>query len=206
MPGELSAQQTERLLFVSQALLHKEGGQEHKHIRLDQTIEQVKIQAEHCGDEHRHHELDQLHDDERAQHIAEQSHTQAGGPDGDLQDIHGRHDRRRSRQTLEEAFPAARVDAGVFDEHDAHQGQSCGDVQILRGRLDAEHTNEVGARDIQRHAHQIRHIPFAVLTQQPDEEIVEKSHDRFQDGLAPGDVIDPQIPRQQDRTEHQETP
>ena len=64
----------------------------------------------------------------------------------------------------------------------------------LRGGLDAEHTDEVAAPDVQRHAHQIRHIPFAVFAQQPDEEIVDGGHDRLKDSLTLGDVFDPQIP------------
>ena len=95
------------------------------------------------------------------------------------------------------------MDAGILDEHDAHERQSRRDVQILRGGLDAEHTDKVAAPDVQRHAHQIRHIPFAVFAQQPDEEIVDGGHDRLKDSLTLGDVLDPQIPRQQDRTENQ---
>ena len=110
----------QKSFFVSDILFHKQGSQEDEHIGLDQAVEQVKVQAEHSRHKDRHHLLDELHDDERAQHVAEQSHTQAGGPNGDLQNVHGGHDGGRSRQALEEADPAARVDPGILDEADAH--------------------------------------------------------------------------------------
>ncbi len=87
--------------------------------------------------------------------------------------------------------------------NDAHQGQSAVTFRSFVGGLmpNTPMRLEHAIYSATLIGYGTYRLPF--LTQQPDEEIVDKSHDRFQDGLAPGDVIDPQIPRQQDRTEHQ---
>lgn len=90
------------------------------------------------------------------------------------------------------------MDAGILDQADAHQSKGRRDVQVLCGGLDAEHTDQVGAADVQRHAHQIGDIALSTFAQQAHKEIIDRSNDRFQDGLPLGDVIHPQIPRQQD--------
>ena len=90
------------------------------------------------------------------------------------------------------------MDAGILDQADAHQSKGRCDVQVLCGGLDAEHTDQVGAADVQRHAHQIGDIALSTFAQQAHKEIIDRSNDRFQDGLPLGDVIHPQIPRQQD--------
>ena len=104
-------------------------------------------------------------------------------------------------QALEEANAAACMDAGILDQADAHQSKGRCDVQVLCGGLDAEHTDQVGAADVQRHAHQIGDIALSTFAQQAHKEIIDRSNDCFQDGLPLGDVIHPQIPRQQDGTD-----
>ena len=186
------------LLFSTNTLFHEQRGEEDKDIGLDETIEQIKVQAEDGRHEHRDHQLDELHDDESAQHVAEQSHTQAGGADGDLEDVHGGHDGGRSGEALEEALAAPGMDAGILDEADAHERQRSGDIQILRGGLDAEHADEVRTGDVESHRHEVRHIPSALLAQQAREEVVDGGDDHLKDGLPPGDVVHLEVPGEQD--------
>ena len=54
------------LLFSTNTLFHEQRGEEDKDIGLDETIEQIKVQAEDGRHEHRNHQLDELHDDESA--------------------------------------------------------------------------------------------------------------------------------------------
>ena len=189
-------------LFLSaDALFHEQRGEEDKDIGLDETIEQIKVQAEDGRHEHRDHQLDELHDDESAQHVAEQSHTQAGGADGDLEDVHGGHDGGGGGEALEEALAAPGMDAGILDEADAHERQRSGDIQILRGGLDAEHADQVAEGDVDGHGHQVRHIAPALFAQQTFKEISACEVGHFQHGLTLADMVHLQVSGKQDRAD-----
>ena len=92
----------------------------------------------------------------------------------------------------------------ILDKHDAHQRQRSGHIQILCGGLYAEHTDHVGAGNVQRHGHQIRHITAALLAQQPFKEVFAKGVQRFQCCLTLADVIHLQVAGKQDGAHHQQ--
>ena len=95
------------------------------------------------------------------------------------------------------------MDAGILDEADTHERQRSGDIQILRGGLDAEYTDEVRTGDVESHRHEVRHIPSALLAQQAREEVVDRGDDQLKDGLPPGDVVYLEVPGEQDGDDDQ---
>ena len=105
---------------------------------------------------------------------------------------------------LEKARAAPGANACILDEHDAHQRQRSGHVQILCGGLYAEHTDHVGAGNVQRHGHQVGHIAAALLAQQPFKEVFAKGVQRFQCCLTLADVIHLQVAGKQDGAHHQQ--
>ena len=95
------------------------------------------------------------------------------------------------------------MDAGIFDQHNAHNGQRCGNIQVLCGGLETNDADQVGAGNVQCNRDQVRHILFAGFAQQIFEEVIHGYHSGFQDGLALADMIDLEIACEQNRNDHQ---
>ena len=182
-------------------LLDVHTGQADENVGLKQTVEEVEVQTCHGGDHCLGDVIEDLHDDEGAQPVAEQSHAEAGRADGDLEDVHRGHDRRGGSQTLEEAHAAACPDAGTLDQDDAHQRQRCGHIQILCGGLDAEHADQVAEGDVDGYGHQVRHIAPALFAQQTFKEIGACEVGHFQHSLTLADVVHLQVSGKQDRAD-----
>ena len=71
------------------------------------------------------------------------------------------------------------------------------------GGLDAEHADEVCAGDVERHRHEVGHIPPSLLAQQAHEEAVDGGDYHLKDSLPLGDVIHLEVPGEQDGADHQ---
>src|SRR5699024_10201787 len=87
--GGGSAGQAGGSFFFLDALAGEHGGQEHKDDRLDQTVEQIEVDAEHGRDDGGHQIFDDLHDDIGAQYVAEKTHAQGQRADQDFHQVDG---------------------------------------------------------------------------------------------------------------------
>ena len=123
------------LLFFLDALACEQSGQKYKDNGLDQAVEQIEIDAE----DGRHHGgyqvLDDLHDDECAQNVTEQSHTQCQGTNGNFHQVDGEQNGHRVGKTLHTAAQAVIPELRTVDQHQTHDCQGSGHADILgRGR------------------------------------------------------------------------
>ena len=82
------------------------------------------------------------------------------------------------------SIKAVRAEAGAVDQGGAHDGQGGRDVQILRGRGDAEHADQVGASDVQADGSKIGGKGFPMLPQGVLGKFVDKAHKHFRNQLG----------------------
>lgn len=129
----------------------KQGGEEHKDDGLNEPVKQVEVEAEHRRQHHRHQQLEHLHDDEGAQNVAEQAHTQRQGPDGHLHQVDGDEQRHGLGELLQAARQAVVAELGAVDEEHAHEGQGRRHADVLRGGCQAKDPDEVAQADVEGH-------------------------------------------------------
>lgn len=150
----------------------KQSSQKYKYISLNQSIENIEVQAECHWNDRRYNDLDQFHNDKCTQYIPKKSHAKRQRLDKDFQNINGGDDRHRFCKTFYPAFHTFLMNACVLNEHNAHDGKSCCHIQILCWRFNAKKSDKVRTAYEQKHRSQIWHISFTMFTKNPREKIL----------------------------------
>ena len=142
--------------------------------------------------------IEDLHDDEGAQHVAEQSHAQRQGTGEDVQDVERSDDGCGLNEGVQPPAGALGPDAGDLHQNNAHHGQGAGDDQTLRGGLEAEHADDVGKAEVEQHGDQVGDIGLSALADNVADHALQLRHDELCGGLPLGDVIHLQVAAQDD--------